>query len=91
MNHKDFIKLLKRINACSGGVSIVRKNKWSLAQAWKFSPRGQWSLWLVYSNKNRKLDIKAERAFHAAPQDSRKEAIGISRVIKSTDLNFEGL
>ena len=51
MNHADFVKELKEMDACGDAVEFVVKNKYDLKQAWNNCERADWMFWLAYKKE----------------------------------------
>lgn len=62
MNHKDFVKWLKKIGACNGAVNWVKKNGHTLESGWK-DPEclGCWKAWLCGLATESMTDIELEK------------------------------
>ena len=58
MSHKDFVKDLKVIGACSDAVEFVVKNKYSLKEVWNKCERADWMLWFACKKE---MFTRAER------------------------------
>jgi len=100
MNHADFVKELKEMDACGDAIEFVVKNKYDLKQAWNNCERADWMLWLackkeMFTIKDRTHAICdcAETALKYVPKGEERPRLAIEAARryadKRTDKNLQ--